>query len=437
MTNQQTNERWGIVGGGILGMTLALRMAEAGRKVTLFEAAPEVGGLASAWQLEDIVWDKHYHVTLMSDGYLRNILRELGLDEDMKWVETKTGFYTDGKLYSMSNSLEFLKFPPLGLIDKFRLGGTIWYASKLKNWKKLERIPVQDWLRKLSGKRTFEQMWAPLLRAKLGDQHDRVSASFIWAIIARMYAARRSGLKKEMFGYLPGGYGPMLERFAEHLREKGVDIRTNAPVKNIAAKDGAIQIDFPEGESETFDKVALTIPCPLIPRLVPDLNENEVSRLNSVTYQGIICASVLLKKPLDKYYVTNITDEVPFTAVIEMTNLVDPAAFKGRHLVYLPKYVSPDSPAFDESDESLRASFVGTLLKMYPHLSEDDVLAFQVSRVRNVLALATLNYSTSLPPKQSSIPHLYFANSAYIFNGTLNVNETIQLAEDSAREFLS
>jgi len=38
----------------------------------------------------------------------------------MKWVETKTAFH-DGKLYSMSSSLEFLKFPPLSLIDKFRL----------------------------------------------------------------------------------------------------------------------------------------------------------------------------------------------------------------------------------------------------------------------------------------------------------------------------
>ena len=49
-----------------------------------------------------------------------------------KWffgVETKTGFYTDGKLYSMSNSLEFLRFPPLGLLSKLRLGATIFGQS--------------------------------------------------------------------------------------------------------------------------------------------------------------------------------------------------------------------------------------------------------------------------------------------------------------------
>lgn len=32
-------ERWGIVGGGILGMTLALRLAQQGKQVTLFESS--------------------------------------------------------------------------------------------------------------------------------------------------------------------------------------------------------------------------------------------------------------------------------------------------------------------------------------------------------------------------------------------------------------
>ncbi len=171
--------KYGIIGGGILGMTLAHRLAQAGEQVTLIEAASQLGGLADAWQLGDVTWDRHYHVTLLSDMHWRGVLKELGLDQDMNWVETKTGFYTDGKLYSMSNNFEFLKFPPLGLIDKFRLGGTIFYASKVKDWKALEGIPVADWLRQLSGPRTFEKIWLPLLRAKLGENYTKTSASFI------------------------------------------------------------------------------------------------------------------------------------------------------------------------------------------------------------------------------------------------------------------
>src|SRR5438552_12603849 len=124
---KSTPESWAVVGGGFLGMTLAHRLAQQGRHVTLFESAPYLGGVASAWQLGDIVWDRHYHVILLSDARLRSILSELDLERELQRVETRTGFYTDSKLYSMSNVVEFLKFPPLNLIDKFRLGATISY----------------------------------------------------------------------------------------------------------------------------------------------------------------------------------------------------------------------------------------------------------------------------------------------------------------------
>ena len=142
------------------------------------------------------------------------------MEDEFEWVETKTGFYTDGKLVSMSNTLEFLQFPPLDLISKFRLGATIFYASRVKDWKALEKISVEDWLTKLSGKRTFEKMWKPLLKAKLGEAYKETSAAFIWATIQRMYAARNSGLKREMFGYVRGGYARVLEKFGEHLNER-------------------------------------------------------------------------------------------------------------------------------------------------------------------------------------------------------------------------
>src|SRR6185503_11145497 len=150
-------EHFGIVGGGMLGLTLALRLDQRGYRVTLLEGADHVGGLADAWQLGDVTWDRHYHVTLLSDGYLRGLLKELDLDDDLRWVQTRTGFFVDGRLHSLSNSWEFLRFPPLGLVDKLRLAWTIWYASKLRDGRKLEQIPVADWLTRHSGRRTFER----------------------------------------------------------------------------------------------------------------------------------------------------------------------------------------------------------------------------------------------------------------------------------------
>jgi protoporphyrinogen oxidase len=432
------SQSWGIVGGGILGMTLALRLAQRGQRVTLFEGASHLGGLAGAMSLGDIVWDRYYHVTLLSDTYLRALLRELGVENEIQWVQTKTGFFTDGHLYSMSNSIEFLRFPPLSLWDKFRLALTILYASRIKNWRALENTNVVDWLRKLSGVHTTEKIWLPLLRAKLGQNYEKTSASFIWATIARMYAARRSGLKKEMFGYVPGGYARILDLLTNALREAGVTIELDHRAKRVSSDGDGAAITFASGRQTSVNRVVLTLPTPIIAGLCPDFSKEEQARLRAVEYQGIVCASVLLRKPLAGFYVTNITDSwVPFTAVIEMSALVDRRHFGGNALIYLPKYVSKDDPLLKADESALKSSFLAALARMYPDFNPADVLSFQVSRAQYVFALPTLGYSTRVPPLHTSRPAIHIVNSAQILNGTLNVNETIQLAENAVPELLA
>ncbi len=418
-----------IVGAGMLGLTLALRCVDHGYKVTLFESAPEIGGLASVWKIGDLTWDRHYHVTLLSDSHTRKIAGDLGIDDEFEWVETKTGFFTDGRLVSMSNTLEFLTFPPLDLFSKFRLGLTILYASRVTDWRKLEQISVEKWLTRLSGKRNFEKIWKPLLRAKLGNAYRESSAAFIWASIQRMYAARHSGMKKEMFGYVRGGYKRLLSRFEEVLTEKGVEIKLGSRIKTIEPDDNT-RVRITESDSvRTFDNVVLTCSASVVSNLVPGLQPDELNILSGVRYQGIICASMLLKQPISDYYVTNITDETPFTGIIEMSALVDKSEFGGLSLVYLPKYIAPDDPMFEQSDEQIQEHFISGVESMYPFFDRQDVVEFKISRVREVFPIPVLNYSQKVPDIRTSIPNLFVVNSSQITNGTLNVNETVQIAE--------
>lgn len=434
--SNSAQQAWAVVGSGMLGMTIAHRLQQQGHSVTVYESAGNPGGLADAWQVGDMTWDRHYHVTLMSDFLVRDLWEELGIHDRMKWVETKTGFYTDGELYSMSNSVEFLKFPPLRLLDKLRLGGTIWTASKIKNWKRLEQMTVQAWLTKLSGKRTFEKMWRPLLEAKLGDSWTKTSAAFIWATIARMYAARRSGLKKEMFGYLQGGYDFALRTFEQNLRKRGVKFHFHCPVQNIERfSDSEVKVTSAHG-CHSFDQVVSTVPSPVAVKSIPTMNKASQERHLGIDYHGIVCASVLLKKPISQYYVTNITDRgVPFTAVIEMTALVDPDQLNGNHLIYLPRYAQPDNAIFEESDETIQDRFLSALDRMYPQFSKDDVVGFKVSRARHVFALPTLGYSERVPFVETGVTGVYTVNSSQIVNGTLNVNETVKLGNEFVREY--
>jgi protoporphyrinogen oxidase len=429
---------WGIIGGGMLGMTLALRLTQQGHKVTIYESAENVGGLTSSWQMNGTVWDKYYHVILMSDLNTRKILQEIGLENDMQWVETKTGFYSDGKLYSMSNIIEFFKFPPINIIDKFRLGVTIFAASKIKNWQRLENIFVADWLTKWSGKRVFEKIWLPLLKAKLGDNYKNTSAAFIWTTIQRMYAARKSGLKKEMFGYMAGGYEKINKKFEGHLLKLGVTIQCNTKVSAVEKTgDGLLKVTT-QNNTQTFDNVISTLSSQASVTIAPQLTEEEKQKHNSIKYLGVICPSVLLKKAISPYYVTNITDSwPPFTGVIEMTALIDKKEVDGKHLVYLPKYVNPDDALFDKDDATLRKIFCDALFKMYPQISEEDILFWGASKARVVFALPTINYSKNIPGITTSINNYYIINSAQIINGTLNVNETILVAENKLKEIVN
>ena len=425
-----------IIGGGMLGMTMALNMAKKGYKVSLYEASPALGGLAKPWEVEGITWDKFYHVILMSDLNTRKLLQELNIEQKMNWVETKTGFYTDGKLYSMSNTLEFLKFPPLSLVDKFRLGFTIFAASKIKNWQKLENQLVAKWLQKWSGKRTFEKMWLPLLRAKLGDFYSETSAAFIWATIQRMYAARKSGLKKEMFGYMEGGYETIINSFVEYLKSLGVELNTSHKLNELTVKGDKKLLLFENDKSVEADQVIFTVPSPIISKVWPTIPQDEKEKHEGIKYLGVSCTSVLLKRDISPYYVTNITDTwVPFTGVIEMSALVDKKNFKDQALVYLPKYVGPDDPIFDKKDEDIHAEFKSAILKMYPEIKEDDIVAIKTAKARNVFALSTLGYHKKLPKVKSSVDGVYYANSSFITNGTLNVNETIEIANKIANEY--
>jgi protoporphyrinogen oxidase len=431
-------KKWAIIGGGILGMTLALRLRQNGDTVIIYESADKTGGLTSSWEMDGTVWDRYYHVILMSDLNTRKVLTEIGLENELRWVETKTGFYSGGKLYSMSNIIEFFKFPPINIIDKFRLGVTIFIASKIKNWQRLENILVADWLTKWSGKRVFEKIWLPLLKAKLGENYKSTSAAFIWTTIQRMYAARKSGLKKEMFGYVTGGYEKINQRFTDHLLSSGVTIEYNSKVNSVKkTQNGKLEV-VRGNKTETFDSVISTLSSQASVMIANDLTPDEKKKHNDIKYLGVICPSILLRKPISPYYVTNITDTwPPFTGVIEMTALIDKKEVDGKHLIYLPKYVNPDDPLFDKDDAGLKKIFLGALLKMYPELTAEDLIFWGVSKARVVFALPTINYSKSIPGINTSIDNYYIVNSAQIINGTLNVNETIQVAEKKLNEILS
>ncbi len=445
-----------VVGGGILGLTLSHRLAALGHKVDLIEAEPQFGGLATAHDYGPFVWDRFYHCILAQDASLIALLRELGLEGDLRWTRTGTGYYARGRFHAMSSNADLLRFPLLTLVDKARLAAAVVYATRLARPENLYRISAEEWLTRICGRRAYAAFWQPLLKAKFGPFHDRVAAVFIYATLVRLFGARTATAGRESLGYVRGGYRRILGRFTEALQAQGVTLRPSTSVTAIepgapgggapgAGTPGAgasgcrVTMKGPAGAGTTgdYDLVFFTAPTRLArrvaaPAFLPHVEEVERDNPTSATYLGVVCLVLVLEKPLTPYYVLNIGDpSVELTGLIEMTNLIDRTSeTRGLSLVYLPRYLDSASPEFETGDEVLREAFIERGLKrLFPDFDARRAIYSGVHRARYVQPLPLVREGSA--GTTESTPQLarpfQVVNTSMLRCATLNNNEVVAL----------
>ena len=428
-----------VIGGGILGLTLAHELLKRGQPVRLWERAPTLGGLMGRTTLDelgDVSCDRYYHAILSSDRTLMGLMDELGLRDRLQMVATKMGFYHDGRAYPMSTPLEFLRFPPLSMLDRARLAYTILACRQIKDWRALEQQPVGEWLKGLSGERTVRHIWSPLLRAKFDGDFSQVPATYIWSRLVRTTDTRTKGGSQEMMCYFPGGYQELIDALAASVRAKGGEIITGATVEQVRVADGRVLGLRVGGQDLDSDSVVITAQTPIARRLLPPEAATVSERWGRLEgFLGIVCMLLVLRRSLTPYYTLNITDErIPFTGVIETTNLIDPRHVGGYHLVYLPKYVAPGSSYATMPDDELRPAFLGYLRRMFPDLRDEDIAAVRIGRERYVEPLHPLGATDQIPPVASDVQGLYLANTGQIYPQLTNGESVCAFARDVAAE---
>ena len=423
---QDRDLRIGIIGGGLMGMALARKLAAGGSQVVVLERDQQLGGLATYHDYGQFVWDRFYHVILPSDRHLIQFVDDLQMSADLRWQRTYTGFYVDKRMHSISSNLEFLRFPLLSIFSKIRLAWTMLYGSRIENWQRLEKISVEDWLIRVSGRATYDKMWKPLLLAKLGDNYKRVSAVFIWSYIKRLFSARHSAASKEQLGHVTGGYKSIFERVCSLVEEAGGSVNTGINVNSIApANRHGIVVSTDAGE-ETFDRVVCTSPVPVLRNLAHSSLLTTSEGVGNIEYLGVICVVLVSSKALVPYYVVNIADqEIPFTGVIGMSNVVSREHTAGLHLTYLPKYILPSHPLFQRSDQEIQDEFFDGIRRMFPDFDTSSIESVHVNRAERVQPLQVLNYSSLVPTAATNHPDFFVLNTAQFVNATLNNNQVI------------
>jgi protoporphyrinogen oxidase len=427
-----------IVGGGILGLALGYDLIKRGIGVRIWERSHELGGLMGRTrfdELDGLEVDRYYHAILSSDRTLMRLFEELGLRSELRMTTTSMGFYHNGKLYPMSTPLDFLRFPPLSPIDRFRLGLAILRARQVKDWRALEQIPVVEWLTNLSGRRTVEHIWKPLLRAKFDGGFDNVPATYIWSRLVRTTDTREKGGAVEKMCFLPGGYAMLIDALAKAIIARGGRITTSVAVQQVRINNGQVcGLRLSDGEIAS-DGAVLTLQTPIARRLLPPEAADVNARWSALEdYLGIVCMLLVLRRSLSPYYTLNITDErIPFTGVIETTNLIDRQFTNGYHLVYLPKYVAPDNLFAQMNDEALQRSFLVYLRQMFPDLQTEDIAALRIGRERYVEPLHPIGRTDDIPPFTTDIAGLYLVNSSQIYPQLTNGEAAVAHAAQAAK----
>jgi protoporphyrinogen oxidase len=420
---KKTDMKIGIIGGGIMGISLGYFLSQRGVPVTIFEASPILGGLAGPILLEDgTAVDRFYHAILSSDWILRKLCEDLGIADQLRFNETKMGFYYKGEIHPMNNMIDFLKFPPLGWIDRFRLGVTVLAAQFIKEWHQLESVNVEEWLIRLSGKTTFQNIWRPMLRAKFDGGFENTPATYIWSRLVRMKSTREGANQKEQAGHLIGGYATLIKAMTEKIIESGGQVHLSAPVQEILIHDGEARgVRLISGEQVLFDRIVCTLQTPIFKRLIPSADAAYLDFLGKTEYLGIIAPLLVLDRPLSGYWTLNITDDrYPFTGVIETTAYIDPKYVGGHHLVYLPKYTAPGSEWQKKTDEEIKHIWLEYLKAMFPQFDPASVRYFLIHRERYVEPLHRVNETDLIPEVKTPVRNLFLATTAQIYPALTN-----------------
>jgi len=425
-----------IIGAGIGGMSAAFDLVRAGHRVTIFESGPTVGGLAGGFKEPDWEWsvEQYYHHWFASDRHMLGLIDELGWREQVLFRRPYTVMYYQEKFYPFDAIPQMALFPGLGWgVNKVRFGLVGLYLKLTDNWRALERVTVDEWMRKWAGEKVYRLMWEPLLVGKFGENYARqVNMAWMWARIK----ARTTRL-----GTFQGGFQAFADQFAERLRQMGARIELNAPVYRIQVQpEGGLKLETNEGEAR-FDQTLATTSPTLLARLAPDLPAGYLEGLLSLKSMGAVVMALALKHQLSEegYYWYNIPKSAgfPYLALVEHTNFVPAEHFGGDHIVYIGDYLESSHEYFQLSQEQLLDLFLPSLTRINPNFKPDWVRKTWLFRTPYAQPVPLVNHSKNIPAIKTPIEGLYFASMSQVYPWDRGTNFAVEIGRKAAGLMMS
>ncbi len=431
--------RIGVIGGGYAGLAAAYELQKAGAHVAVFEKYGRWGGQAATIPLLGTYIEYFYHHLFGGDRHIIGLMEELEIAHTLRWIDSKVGFFTGGKIYDFVTPKDILTFSPLSFPDRLRLGLTSLYLQRLNNWKPLERITAKEWLLKHAGKSVYTQVWEPLLRGKFGDMADQVAMVWLWGKIKLRGESRKGAMAKEKLAYPMGSFQVITDALVNRLKSGGGEMYLNAEVTELlTAPDDprrVVGLVTRKGERHLFDAIIATVPNYVLDAIAPpSLDDGYRVRLRSVKYQAALVLLMVSKRSMSHIYWLNIADrDIPFVGVIEHTNYVPPKFYQGRHIIYVTNYLDPSDPLYRMGPEELFQEYLPGLRKVNPDFGPDWIEQKFLFRADAGQPVVTLGYGDRIPDHRTPLRGLYLANTTQIYPEDRGTNYAVRLGEQIAK----
>jgi protoporphyrinogen oxidase len=432
-SNKSKRKQIAIVGAGFGGMAAAYDLRKAGHEVTIYEAAGQVGGLATGFKQPHWDWsvEKFYHHWFASDKHMTRLIEELGLSDNVLFPRPYTVMYHQGRFYPFDSILAALRFPGLGWgLNKIRFGLVGLYLRLTNNWRALEKVTVDTWMRKWAGDAVYERMWQPLVQGKFGPFAKDVNMAWLWARIK----ARTTRL-----GTYLGGFQAFADAFAAQLRDMGVSIHLGTPVSRIEPHEDNLRLKL-DSKVANYNQVLVTTSPGLLNTLIPAISGDYLRGLLSLKHMGAVVMTMALKQPISEqgYYWFNIPKQAgfPFLALVEHSNYLSPDYFGGDHIVYCGDYLELGHEYFALSDDELLERFIPGIQRVNPNFERSWVKDLWVHKSDYAQPVPLLNHSANIPTIRTPIDGLYFASMSQVYPWDRGTNFAVEIGRRAAGEML-
>lgn len=422
----------GIIGGGFAGLTAAYELLKAGQQVTIFEAAPQLGGLAAGFKADGWDWslEKFYHHIFTTDKAIIGLARDIGAADQLMYKQQITAFFCQEHGSHPVSIPGILSFPHLPMIDRLRYGLSLAQLKFRSDWRRLERTTAERELRLWAGPRAYKQYWEPLLVGKFGPYAKEVNAAWIWA---------RVKTRSFKLGYFKGGFQSFADALGSYVERQGATIHTGRPVQRIEQQDGGWIVQTEAG-SHTFERVIVASAPGVLTRLVPALPTDYTSKLATLKSIGAVVLVASLKQQLltnGVYWYMLPKDQFPYIALVEHTNMIEPRHYGGDRLIYCGDYLPADHRYFTMPEADVTKEWLGALSQVNPNFKPEWVKQTWLWRERYAQPVVPLNHSRNVPTLQTPLDGLFFASLAHVYPWDRGTNFAVELGRRVAEAVLT